>query len=314
MSRIDEERDIVVDVAESQEGSPGAGQAPEGSAAAPAGGTKPVLRVDEARRRTLRPWAFAGGCLVCVAIAGAGLTSSPLFHAKSIAVEGEKHLTERQVLRIAGIDQDTNVFRLDEGAVRRRLERDPWIANANVSTDLPSSVTISVLERVPVAVAITPDGRVLVAQDGTALGTAAATTALPEVRLVGEPGQPAPAFDAVAAGAGVAGGLSPTIRLQVEVVVIGTDGAITLHLTDGVTVTYGEPNGFEEKSEAIEAILAYAADQGRGLVSVDVTAPAAPAARFVGSTVTVTPPVGTTPDPASPTPSDGAQPSPSATP
>ena len=186
-----------------------------------------------------------------------------MFHAKSIGVEGERHFSERQVLRIAGIDDDTNVFRLDEGAVRRRLERDPWIANAIVSADLPSSVSISVLERVPVAVALTEeDGRQLIAADGTPLGVAAAGSALPEVRLVGEPGQPGPAFDAVAAGAGVAGGMPPAIRLQVELVVIGSDGTITLHLTDGVTVTYGGPDEFEAKAEAIAAILAYAERPG----------------------------------------------------
>ena len=303
MSRIDEEAITT------SEGAPGAPPAPE-----PPERKKPILRVDEARRRSLRPWAIAGGALICVAIAGAGLTSTSLFHAKSIGVEGERHLSERQVLRIAGIDDDTNVFRLDEGAVRRRLERDPWIANAIVSADLPSSVSITVLERVPVAVALTEeDGRQLIAGDGTPLGAAAAGSALPEVRLVGEPGQPGPAFDAVAAGAGVAAGMPPAIRLQVELVVIGSDGIITLHLTDGVTVTYGGPDEFEAKAEAIAAILAYAEDQGRALMSIDVTAPAAPTARFVGSTVPVAPVVTPSESP-SPTPSASADPGADATP
>jgi cell division protein FtsQ len=303
MSRIDEEATTTL------EGAPDAPPAPD-----PPERKKPILRVDEARRRSLRPWAIAGGCLICVAIAGAALTSTPVFHAKSIAVEGEKHLSERQVLRLAGIDHDTNVFRLDEGAVRRRLERDPWIANAIVSTDLPSSISISVLERVPVAVALTEDGRRLIAADGTPLGVAATGSALPEVRLVGEPGQPGPAFDAVAAGASVAGEMPPTIRLQVELVVIGSDGTITLHLTDGVTVTYGGPDEFEAKAEAIAAILAYADDQGRALMSIDVTAPAAPTARFVGSTVPVSPLVTTPAESPPPTPSANAKPSASATP
>ena len=303
MSRIDEEAITTL------EGAPDAPPAPE-----PPERKKPILRVDEARRRSLRPWAIAGGALICVAIAGAGLTSTPLFHAKSIGVEGERHLSERQVLRIAGIDHETNVFRLDEGAVRRRLERDPWIANAIVSADLPSSVSITVLERVPVAVALTAeDGRQLIAGDGTPLGFAAAGSALPEVRLVGEPGEPGPAFDAVAAGAGVAAGMPSAIRLQVELVVIGSDGTITLHLTDGVTVTYGGPDEFEAKAEAIAAILAYAGDQGRALMSIDVTAPAAPTARFVGSTVQVSPSVETPVQSPSPTPSASADPDADAT-
>ena len=303
MSRIEEEPITVLEDAPTPAPAPGS---PERK--------KPILRVDEARRRSLRPWAIAGGCFICVAVAGAGLTSTPLFHAKSIAIEGERHLSERPVLRIAGIDHDTNVFRLDEGAVRRRLERDPWIANAIVSADLPSSISISVLERVPVAVALTEDGRQLIAGDGTPLGAAAEGSALPEVRLVGEPGQPGPAFDAVAAGASVAGGMPSAIRLQVELVVIGSDGTITLRLTDGVTVTYGGPDEFEAKAEAIAAILAYAEDQGRALISIDVTAPAAPTARFVGSTVTVSPSVVTPPESPSPTPPASADPDADTTP
>ena len=55
---------------------------------------------------------------------------------------------------------------------------------------------------------------------------------------------------------------------KVELVVIGSDGTITLHLTDGVTVTYGGPDEFEAKAEVIAAILAYADDQGVALVSI----------------------------------------------
>jgi cell division protein FtsQ len=270
-------------------------------------GSKPRLRIDEARRRSLQPWAIAGGCFVCLAVLAAGLTSTPLFDAKSIGVEGEKHLTERQVIRLAGISPDTNVLRLDEGAVRRRLERNPWIADAVVSTSLPSTVTISVTERVAVAVAITADGRVLVATDGRPLGTAAKGVVLPEVRLIGDPGGPGPAFDAVAAGAGVAGALPPVLRSSVEMVAIDTAGIIELHLADGVTVTYGGPIDLDLKAEAIQAILDHAAEEGRTLVSIDVTAPAAPTARFVGSPVVSVQPT----DGASPSPSAGVEPSPS---
>jgi cell division protein FtsQ len=275
--------------------------------APPGAEPKPRLRIDEARRRSLRPWAIAGGCVVCLAVVTAGLTSTPLFDAKSIEVEGEKHLTERQVIRLAGVDPGTNVFRLDEGAVRRRLERNPWIADAVVSTSLPSTVAISVIERVAVAVAITPDGRVLVATDGTPLGTAAEGVALPEVRLIGDPGAPGPAFDAVAAGAGVAGALPPVLRSRVEMVAIDTAEVITLHLTDGVTVTYGGPIDLDLKAEAIQAILDHAVEEGKALLSIDVTAPAAPTARFAGSSAVVVLPT----DDASPSPSAGVEPSPS---
>ena len=48
---------------------------------------------------------------------------------------------------IAGVTADTNVFTLDAGAAERRLERDPWIAAATVTKDLPSTLVIDVHER-----------------------------------------------------------------------------------------------------------------------------------------------------------------------
>ncbi len=280
----------------------------------PAGGANPpggpVLREDEARRRSIRPWAIAGGCAVLVAIVGAGLTSTPLFHAKTLTVQGERHLSERQVLRLAGVGEDTNVFRLDEASVRRRLLREPWIVDAKVSTALPSTLGIVVIERVPVAVAITEEGRLLVAADGVPLGVAPASTSLPDVRLLAEPGEPAPAFDAVAAGAEVAGAMTPELRSQVEAVAIALDGTLTLELANGVVVTYGTAEGADAKAQAIRAVLAYARDQGRDLVAIDVSAPAAPTARFAGTPVVTTPPVEEPQEPARTTSSPDPSPDP----
>ena len=167
---------------------------------------EPVVRIDEARRRSLRRWAIAGAAAIAIAVLGMSLTATPLFHAKAIRIEGERRLSERQVQRAAGVDDATNVFALDEEAVSRRLERSPWIADADVVVSLPSTVTIRVRERIPVAIARTEDGTVLAAADGSILGPAVGA-ALPEILAAEVAGQtPTPVSAATGGSRGGRGG------------------------------------------------------------------------------------------------------------
>jgi cell division protein FtsQ len=243
-----------------------------------------ILRVDEARRRSLRRWAIAGAATLSIAVVGMGLTITPLFHARTIEVGGTHHLSERQVRRLAGVDAGTNVFSLDEGAVARRLERNAWILDATVTTSLPSTVQIDVTERTAVAVAHTDEGFVMLAEDGSVLGPAHGA-GLPEIRALeapeGQLEQPVTG-SMVSTATRAAAGFGPSLRPEIEAIVVEPDGTLTLELRDGVTVTYGGSNDLEAKAEALRAILDYADRAGKELLSIDVETPAAPTARFVG--------------------------------
>ena len=248
-----------------------------------------VIRVDEADRRSLRRWAIGAGVALAIAVLAVSLTTTPLFHAKTIRVEGGHRLSDRQVRRAAGVDAQTNVFSLDEGAVERKLERDPWIADAVVTTSLPSTVRIRVREREPVGLTRTEDGVILVAGDGSILGPSSGGN-LPDIRMpTPAVGQPVPTVPAplliTAASAAVEFG--PTLRPQIDAIIVQSDGTLTLDLGDGVTVAYGEPSDLEAKAAALRAILDYAEAEGEELILIDLRSPAAPTARFVGSSVTL---------------------------
>ncbi len=47
-----------------------------------------VIRVDEARRRSLRRWAIGGAVVLAIAVLAMSLTATPLFHAKTIRGRG----------------------------------------------------------------------------------------------------------------------------------------------------------------------------------------------------------------------------------
>jgi cell division protein FtsQ len=244
--------------------------------------TPSTLRVDEDRRRKLRPWAIIGAAAVVLATGGVTLSYTSIFGARVVEVKGEEHLGPRQVLRAAGLGLGSNVVHLDEGGAETRLEMHPWIRDATVETTFPRTIRISVIERSALLVAELDGARSLVAGDGTVLGRAPWSVELPEV--IAADGSGSSTQMAASAGA-VVRPMPPALRRRVETVLVSSDGSIILIVDGQVEVRYGPVDSASAKARALRAILDFAEGEGRGLVSIDVTAPAAPTARFVGSPI-----------------------------
>lgn len=80
-------------------------------------------------------------------------TTSPRFAIRSIAVQGNQHVTEQQVLAALRIEFGDNVFRVDLDEAVHLLRSDPWIASANAHRVLPNTIRVDIAEHQPVAVA-----------------------------------------------------------------------------------------------------------------------------------------------------------------
>jgi cell division septal protein FtsQ len=121
---------------------------------------------------------------VALVIGGVTAARSSAFDVRGIEVSGNDHLHRPQVVRIAGVTDATNALWLDEGEAERRLEAEPWIADADVRVTFPLNVEITVRERTPVALA---EGALtsLMAADGTALGSGTVPRGLPVIDLGG---------------------------------------------------------------------------------------------------------------------------------
>jgi cell division protein FtsQ len=227
--------------------------------------------------------------VVVLGAAAVTLTRSPFFAARTIEVRGASHVPRSQVLRIAGVTTDTNVFTLDAGAAERRLERDPWIAEATVTKDLPSALVIDVHERVAVAVAESDGVLRLVADDGAFLEAASPRVAIGMPSIVtadAEETEPSP--EAVGGAARAIAAMAPTLRRRIDGISILADGQLRVDLSSGSSASYGEAVELREKAMALRALLDYAAERGATVVSVDVRVPSAPTAVLVGGEV-VTP-------------------------
>ncbi|HEV8057822.1 MAG TPA: FtsQ-type POTRA domain-containing protein [Actinomycetota bacterium] len=216
---------------------------------------------------------------VALVIGGVTASRSSAFDVRGIEVSGNDHLHRPQVVRIAGITDATNALWLDEGQAERRLEAEPWIADADVRVTFPLNVEIAVRERTPVALA---QGAVtsLMAADGTALGSGNVPRGLPVIELGGagraEGVRPSPV-----GAARVLGAMTPALRVQVARVRVLLDGTLELRLRDGPTISFGTAGDARRKAVTIRRMLVWARTQGTPLRTLSVVAPLAPAATFI---------------------------------
>lgn len=93
------------------------------------------------------------------------LTHSSRFELVEVDVRGNARRSDAFVLRAAGIELGDNLFRVDTAAAERALERDPWIARAEVKRRLPDQLVVDVTER-EAAVVVELDGLYLADRAG----------------------------------------------------------------------------------------------------------------------------------------------------
>lgn len=80
------------------------------------------------------------------------LTQCEYFEARQIRISGTDRLNSGEILSRASLSPGINILSLNLFVVRKRLLADPWIAEAEVSRELPDSIQIRIKERRPLAI------------------------------------------------------------------------------------------------------------------------------------------------------------------
>lgn len=195
---------------------------------------------------------------------------SPLLGAKSVVVRGTQTVSAVRVRAVAAIGHGSPLIRLDTAAVARRVEALPEVASATVRTSYPSTVTITVVERVAVGYLESAGRYVLVDKTGDQFRTVSTRPrALP---LFGVPSGP----QAKATGqaiASVAASLTTPLLARIASVQAFDPTAITLLLTDHRIVRWGSAQRSADKARILPALLAQPGSQ------FDLTDPDQPFAR-----------------------------------
>ena len=221
---------------------------------------------------------------VLLGAAAVTLTRSPFFYARTIDIRGTSHVARADVLRIATITPKTNVFMLDAQAAEVRIERDPWIAEATITKDLPSGLVIDIRERVVVAVVESGGVLRLVADDGALLEATMPHVAA-GVPVIASTDQRSLGPDDIGGAARAIAAMVPTLRRRIDGVSVLANGQLRVDLSSGAEVAYGEAVALPEKTMALRAVLDYAAERGASVISADVRVPSAPTAVLSGGAV-----------------------------
>ncbi|QZH59675.1 FtsQ-type POTRA domain-containing protein [Mycolicibacterium farcinogenes] len=191
--------------------------------------------------------------LASVVAVGLGLVLyfTPLMSARDVAVSGAVAVPAEQVLAAAAVAPGTPLLQVNTDAVAERVATIRRVATARVQREYPSTLRITVVERVPVVVKDYPDGPHLFDRDGVDFATEPPPPTLPYL----DADNPGPTDPATKAALEVMLALPPDVVAQVGRIAAPSVASIALTLTDGRVVVWGTNDRTDEKALKLAALL-----------------------------------------------------------
>jgi cell division protein FtsQ len=205
-------------------------------------------------RRTVRGLkVLMWSALVSVVVVGMGLLLyfTPIMSARNIVVVGVGAVTQDEVIAAAAVQPGLPLLQVDTDAVAERVAAIRRVASARVQRQYPSTLRVTVIERVPVVVKDYPDGPHLFDKDGVDFATAPPPAGVPYL----DADHPGPSDAPTKAALQVMTALRPEVAGQIGRVAAPSVAAITLTLTDGRVVVWGTTDRTEEKALKLGALL-----------------------------------------------------------
>lgn len=135
------------------------------------GGVRTRTRTRRLGRGLIRLLAVVGVAsgLAAVGVWGASAMSrAPELTVDRVRVEGNERLSDGEILELLELTEGSNILTLDLDEVRTKLLRSAWVRDVSLERVLPATLTLSIEERTPVAVAVMRE-LYLLAEDGTVL-------------------------------------------------------------------------------------------------------------------------------------------------
>ncbi|SNT53177.1 cell division protein FtsQ [Asanoa hainanensis] len=208
-----------------------------------------------ARRRRLRaalPWAVGVGSLAVLGLLAWIVLGSSLLGVRTVAVDGVALLSPDEVRAAAAVPAGAPLARLDLEAVAARVGTLPAVEKATVTRQWPDGLTVVVVERTPEAVV--PQGKRFLVVDrfGVVFQDLNRRPAhLPLVRIADPRGN----VDGTRGAVDVIAALSQSLRRQLVDVTVAGPAQITLKLSGGRTVVWGDASRNTEKATVTAGLL-----------------------------------------------------------
>jgi cell division protein FtsQ len=197
--------------------------------------------------------ALMWSALASVIAVGVGLLLyfTPIMSARITDISGLSTITPEEVEQAAAVRADTPLLQIDTDSVAERVATIRRVASARVQREYPSTLRITVVERIPLVVKDYPDGSHLFDRDGVDFATAPPPPGLPYL----DADTPGPTDLPTLAALQVLTALRPEVAGQVMRIAAPSVAAITLTLVDGREVIWGTTERTDEKALKLGALL-----------------------------------------------------------
>jgi cell division protein FtsQ len=197
-------------------------------------------------------------------------------HVHITGVHGADALQIRQALDAAAGRMTTMDF--DTGALRSAVSSFAIVGSVHVATSFPHTVSISVVERPPVAALLSAGERTAVAADGTVLGPDLLSSSLPIVDGSVVPSSGGRLREGQALSAVTVLGAAPATLARFVVRAFTGPEGLTLAMRNGLLVYFG--NSLRPHAKWLSLARVLVSPSAAGATYIDVRLPERPAAGF----------------------------------
>lgn len=182
---------------------------------------------------------------------GLVLYFTSLMSVRNLDIEGLEAIPRDEVVAAVAVRTGTPLLQVDTDKVANRVATISRVASVRVQREYPSSLRVTVAERIPVAVKDMPDGTHLFDRDGVDFATAPPPPGVPYLDV----DNPGPTDPPTKAALQVLTALRPEVAGQIGRIAAPSVASITLTLVDGRVVIWGTTDRTDEKAEKLAALL-----------------------------------------------------------
>lgn len=207
---------------------------------------------------------FVGVALIVLA--------SPIVAVRTVQVEGAKYADAALVRSVSDSLKGKSVLTVDTKTASERLESDPWIKSARITTSLPSRVLIQINERMPVAWFLGVDNRArVIDEDGLVLSVVEGRPT--QYMWIDGTGPNLTAGASSTATYRAAGQLAMSLPSELAPMVehLGVAGSeqITMTLKTGTVINFGAP--VDMRNKLVNVVVLLRRQDVNSIISIDVS-------------------------------------------
>jgi len=198
--------------------------------------------------------------------------ASPIVAVRTVQVEGARYADAALVRSVSDSLKGKSVLTVDTKTARERLESDPWIKSARITTSLPSRVMIQINERIPVAWFLGVDNRArVIDEDGLVLSVVEGRPT--QYMWIEGTGSNLTAGASSTATYRAAGQLAMSLPSELAPMVkhLGVAGSeqITMTLKTGTVINFGAP--VDMRNKLVNVVVLLRRQDVNSIISIDVS-------------------------------------------